>query len=347
MDDSIRVAASNFAISVEDWRDFFNKSTKSSRPLVKGYVLFVEKLAAAGLPPIFEGRHLQKLLGLSGFELSKLSEHPESNYRSFTIPKRSGGERLITAPNPLLLHCQYWINEYILSRAVVHDAAHGYVAGRSNLSNASKHIGNRKVLKVDIKDFFASIGFPKIVEVYLDFGYPPNVAFLLARLCSENGALPQGAATSPKISNIVMRDMDDQISAYANRGALTYSRYVDDITLSGEHVSIQDAINIDSILQTAGLNVNPKKTTIQSGIKKIVTGVSIGTGEPKLPRNMRRRFHNNAFFALKRGSSINRDRDPVAIERIIGQITYWNFIEPRNEKVHEILNKLRAMRSVT
>lgn len=347
MDDSIRVAASKFAISTQDWHDFFYRSTKSARPLVRGYLLFVEKLANAGLPPIFEGRHLQKLLGLSGFELSKLTESPESNYRSFTIPKRSGGERLITAPNSLLLNCQYWIDNYILSRSDVHDAAHGYVAGRSNLSNASKHIGNRQVLKLDIKDFFSSIGFSKIVEVYLDFGYPPNVAFLLARLCSENGALPQGAATSPRISNIVMRKMDDEISAYANRGALTYSRYVDDITLSGERVSIQDAINIDAILQTAGLNANSKKTRIQSGIKKIITGVSIGTGEPRLPRDMRRRFHNNAFFALKRGDLINRDHDPVAMERVIGQISYWNFIEPENEKVSGLLKKLKAMQRLT
>jgi len=344
MDDSIRTAASNFSISIDEWQEFFKGKVRKESKLVPAYLKFIEQLGELGLPPIFEGKHLQKLLGVSGFEFLRLTETTESNYRTFSIPKRTGGQRQISVPSPLLLYCQRWITSFILSKIEIHPSAHGYVVGRSNLTNARTHLGSRQILKMDISDFFGSVRLAKIVDVFYCAGYPPNVAYLLGKICCANGVLPQGAASSPMLSNIILRGIDAEIELFVSKIGLKYSRYVDDITISGDHISADYLNIVDNIFDRIGLNINRKKTKIQKGRKKIVTGVSIGTGETKLPRNMKREFHNNAFLALKRGLLLNEEGNPLFLEKVIGQINYWSSLEPDNFKVKSMLQDLKDMK---
>lgn len=345
MTESIRSAASSYKLDTESWSSFFSERVKRNKQLVAGYLKFISEMTERGLPPIFEGRHLSKLLGLTLAELSWLTERPEIQYRTFEIPKRSGGTREIATPSPELLECQRWIDWYILRGLPVHDCAHGYVAGRSNRTNALTHLGNRQLLHLDIRDFFGSIKFGRVLSVFLKCGYPRNVAFLLARLCTKDSCVPQGGASSPQLSNVVFYELDFEISQYCQENGMKYSRYVDDMTISGDRIGNKQIKRISDILLKYGYLLNQKKTSIQRGRKKIITGVSIGSGAPKLPREMRRRFRNQAFIALKRlehGEQIDKLADPIRFERILGQLNYWNMIEPGNNKVVEQIKDIKA-----
>ena len=327
-----------------EWEAFFEQQVKRNRRLTAGYVKFVAEMAGKGLPPIFEGRHLASLLGITSAELAKLTNSQKYFYRQFSIPKRSGGERIISAPMPLMIHCQRWIDHNILRSVEINDAAHGYVSERSNISNALIHLSNRALLKADIVNFFPSISEARIVDMFYKFGYPPNVSYLLARLCTLEGSAPQGSAASPQISNIILKDFDDTISRYARFRDLSYSRYADDIALSGNETRREDMIFIDIALRQNGFLINTAKSRFQLLGKKIVTGISIGSGRPKLPRQLRRRFKNEAFLALKAAQSPSLDaealRDPIAIDRHLGRIAYWRSIEPDNQTVEELFQGL-------
>lgn len=345
MMDSIRTIASNFQVDVQQWQAFFEENGGRRKRLIAGYLHFIEDMASRGLPPIFEGSHLGKLLGTTPVEFARLTGDPEHHYRSFTIPKRSGGERTILAPTPLLLHCQRWVDAFILRKLPTHSAAHGYVVGQSNITNARVHIGSAQVLCLDISNFFESVGVKKITEIFYEAGYPPNVAFLLARLCSYMGHLPQGGASSPQLSNIVMRDFDATMQTFAEKRGLRFSRYVDDIALSGDRVSNQDIQAVEEALEETGLTLNPHKIRFQRGRKKIVTGISIGSGRMLLPRELRRRFRNQAFLALKNLADAV-DADPIALERHLGRFAYWKSVEPDNKRVQIVFDRLNALKNM-
>lgn len=345
MNDSIRSAAVDFKITHQEWREFFSSRVSARKSLVSGYLLYVEEMGSQNLPPIFEGRHLTELLGLSSVEFARLTRSPESNYREFEIPKRRGGMRTISVPSATMLECQQWVDWFILRKSDIHPSAHGYVTGKSNITNALVHLGKKEVLKLDIKDFFGSLGIGLVVRYFAGLGYPRKVAFLLSRLCTAYEQLPQGAASSPQLSNVLMFGIDKSLEAFASSNGLTYTRYVDDITLSGDKVSDKHIRQVASILSILDLELNEDKTIFQRGRKKIITGVSIGSGKPKLPRTMRRSYKNMAFHFLKNSENSNfSSRDPVYCERVLGRLTYWSAVEPENFQVRELIKRVQMTR---
>ena len=301
-------------------------------------------MAAKLLPPIFEPSHLSQLLGLEIEWFARITKDTSSHYRNFAIPKKSGGARSLQAPSPTLLHCQRWIDAFIVAQLPVNDAAHGYVSGKSNISNADVHKDSRQILSMDISDFFGSIHKSRVIKLFFDAGYPPNVSYLLAELCCRLDYLPQGAASSPRLSNVIMNEFDRQLSAYAVQQGLLYTRYVDDITLSGDKIRKEHSEYVDALLETENLTSNASKFRVQRGSKRIVTGISLSNNRLQLPRSMRRRFKNQAFFLLKdKDEPIvdkNLDSDPIHVERQLGRLAYWRSVEPNNAKVGTMFEDL-------
>ncbi|MBA4006978.1 MAG: RNA-dependent DNA polymerase, partial [Delftia sp.] len=151
-----------------------------------------QRLARHGLPELADAAQLADAMGINVAELRFLGFHREvartHHYHSFTLPKKTGGERLISAPMPRLKRAQYWVLDNILAKVPAHDAAHGFLAGRSIVSNAAPHAGHDVVINLDVKDFFPSIAFGRIKGVFRHLGYGEAIATLLALLCSENRA---------------------------------------------------------------------------------------------------------------------------------------------------------------
>jgi RNA-directed DNA polymerase len=157
-------------------------------------------------------------------------------YRNFEIPKKSGGKRLITAPIEEIKELQRTLNELLNIIYQPRLSTHGFALNRSIVTNAEAHVGARFVFNLDLADFFPSIHFGRVRGMFLKkpFQCNPAVATVLAQLCCHDGKLPQGAPTSPTISNLICGRMDVDLQRFAREHACTYTRYADDITFSSE-----------------------------------------------------------------------------------------------------------------
>lgn len=279
-----------------------------------------ECLAENELPPLNDAKDLAEALGLSVGELRWLSYHREAatriHYHRFTIPKRDGSERAIWAPLPKLKAAQHWILDNILGNLLVHGDAHGFVPGRSILSNAQAHTNAKLVVKLDLENFFPTITLQRVKGVFRKAGFRERVATLLALLCTESPreivsdegqkyfialgsrCLPQGAPTSPAITNALCLRMDRRLSGLAAKFGYRYTRYADDLTFSLENTSKQKAQlgnllrAVKDIVVEEGFAINTKKTRIlRKGSRQKVTGLVVNGDEGvRVPRKTKRQY---------------------------------------------------------
>lgn len=300
-----------------------------------------KRLLANQLPVITKVPQLCEALNLTVSELRRLCYQREastySHYTRFEIPKRSGGMRAIWAPLPTLKQAQHWILHEILERLVVHGAAHGFLSGCSIATNAAEHRNSQLLVKLDIENFFPSISWKRVKGVFRKAGYPEQIATLLALLCTEapreivqdNGktyyvalaerCLPQGAPTSPALTNALCLRLDRRITGFADKAGWRYTRYADDLTFSFAADNSQEADisrllgTVKRILGEEGFNVNVKKThVIRQHQAQQVTGLIVnGTQAPRVSRSLKRQMraalHNlQQGKGLKEGESLNR-----------------------------------------
>jgi RNA-directed DNA polymerase len=318
------------------------QNAKFKGPDLEQLVLYAKSLDGNGLPIVFSLKHLSKVLCVKPKVLSTMIFQTECFYRTFSIPKRSGGVREIDAPSPLLLQCQQWIVANILNTIPVVEPVHGFTRNKSIKTNASAHIGCREMLHLDIKDFFPSINVKRVVNFFKQLGYSPAVSFYFGRLCCKDGHLTQGSAASPGLSNQILGWVDFRLSALAKVGGLSYTRYADDITFSGSSISWRLIPIISRILAENGFMVNEDKTRLVGPKgRKIITGISISSGSLKIPKETRRRLRAEVFFVQKLGvwEYVERNKidDPVYFDRLIGRLSYWRHIEPENKFVKDSL----------
>lgn len=311
---------------------------------------YVADLLERDLPVILGINHLASLMGIAPDTLKSMVASAPSFYRTFSIPKRRGGHRQIDAPYPSMLSAQRWIYHNILSKVAVNDAAMGFISKRSIVDNAFVHKGKECVLMMDVKDFFPSIKWYKVYSVFKRMGYPQHIAQYLASLCCLNGSVPQGAVTSPCLSNIICRRLDVRVSNMAKAFNILYTRYADDVTFSGEKIPVKFAFLVSYIFSDEGFRLNEQKTKLIRGRhKKIVTGISISSGRLTIPKCKKRQIRQMVYYIRKYGIKEHQryigNNDPVYLERIIGYLHFWQFVEPANQFVGNALcdmNKMRA-----
>ncbi|MFD2632033.1 reverse transcriptase domain-containing protein [Idiomarina piscisalsi] len=180
---------------------------------------------------------LDQLASLLNTEVDKLLKliYPHNRqYISFSIPKKDGSRRLISTPKPTLKNYQMIIASELHHHYIPRASAHAFIEQKSVLTNASPHVNKRYVLNLDLEDFFGTITFGRVKRLLQS---PPlslthNVATVVAHICCYKGRLPQGAPSSPIISNMIAFKLDNQLLKLAKQYRFTYTRYADDITLS-------------------------------------------------------------------------------------------------------------------
>lgn len=241
--------------------------------------------------------------------LYALSNHTENHYKKIRIPKRSGGFRTLLVPDPLLKHVQRNILHHVLDGFSLSDYATAYRKKEINssavcgvLENASMHQEKRLVVKLDIKDFFGSITFPMVLCHAFPVKYfPPEAGCLLASLCCFREYLPQGAPTSPAISNLVMNPFDMYMAEWCGCRQITYSRYCDDLTFSGDFDPGEVLRKSESFLGAMGFELNRKKTRVMSrASRQTVTGLVVNErAQPS--REYRRRLRQEIYYCRKYG----------------------------------------------
>src|SRR5262249_30494397 len=158
-----------------------------------------------------------------GTMLYVLYKAPENTrYKAFEIPKRAGGMRQIHAPHGLVRTMQEKLAPILQERYDAHPAAHGFIKERSILTNAKGHVGQRLVLNIDLADFFPSINFGRIRGLFMaqPFGMGAGAATVCAQICIHRNGLPQGAPTSPVLSNFIASTLDRRLSRLAKENGL-------------------------------------------------------------------------------------------------------------------------------
>ncbi len=206
-----------------------------------------------------------------------LSNNIENNYKIYNIKKKNGKLRKIYEPNGILKHIQRKILENILNNKSISIYAKAYHKGLSLKDNALPHINKDMILKLDIKDFFESISFLNIYESCFSIEYfPKSVGMILTYLCTYDDHLTQGSPTSAYISNLVMKEFDEYIGNWCTTNNITYTRYSDDMTFSGNFNSSEVINLVRNNLGKLGLELNKDKIhVIKKSFRQSVTGIVV------------------------------------------------------------------------
>ncbi|MBZ0121954.1 MAG: RNA-directed DNA polymerase [Sandaracinaceae bacterium] len=311
------------------------------------------KLASRSLPVLHDAPDLAKAMGIELSALRWLTYHRRAaalvHYHRYTIPKKAGGTRAISAPKPALAKAQEWVLGAILDRLVPEPEAHGFVAEHSVLTNAAPHAKKKIVVNLDLRDFFPSLGFRRVKGLFRKLGYSEHIATLLSLLCTEpprveaeldgkvwhvalgERVLPQGACTSPAITNAVCRRLDRRLRGLAGRHGFAYTRYADDLTFSGDDRKKVARLlkSVRAILQSEGFVEHPRKTRVMgSGSRQEVTGLTVNAGV-KLGRGDKRRLRAILHNAAKHGlASQNRRDHRDFAAHLAGLVSYASMVEP-------------------
>lgn len=338
----------------QNWYNAIQSSTELSDYEKQSFSESVLALSKTGAPVILTPKHLALLIGIPYPELKKMFYSRDRFYRSYTIKKRNGGERLIEAPYPSLKMVQRWILDNILApSAVYHPSVVGFRQGKTILDNATPHLGHDVLLKMDIKEFFPSVTESLVERYFMSLGYSLSLSGTLAYLCCKDNRLPQGAPTSPLLSNFLFVKMDWELDRIAVTEGLSYTRYADDLTFSGAHIPIPFIKAVTEIAKDNNLRINKEKTRRSGkGSRKIITGVSISSGKPTIPRSLKREIRQKVHYILNYGLYDHlkhvESRDLLVGYRLLGLLAYWHSVEPENQYVisnSKALGKLLKGRS--
>lgn len=335
----------NTKYTIQDWEVLFDKSSLSTKESAEK-LFFVRKAYENNVPVIIDLEYFSSLLGLKVGVLTNMIRKPSSFYRTFKIPKRKGGLREIVTPHESLLRVQQWICKYILSNFEIHDAAYAYVAKRNVAQNAALHIGCNEMLKIDLKDFFPSINIKRVRELYNRMGYSKEIAAYLSYLTCLNGSIPQGAGSSPMISNIILQNLDKRLANFSKKNDVVYSRYADDLIFSAEQIPSNFKELVIQNIHNEGFKVNNEKIKEYSlNHRKLVTGILIKKTEIRLQKSKRKEIEEQVYYIKKFGilDQISRYNDIYYIDRILGRLGYWKQLEPNNEYVNTSLKIIKTM----
>ena len=245
---------------------------------------------------------LEQDLGLSARTLYAVSNHISRHYRKATIPKKRGGYRSLSVPDEILKCIQRRITQTLLIHAPVSRYAKAYRFGSSTLRNARHHVGKQVVLKLDILHFFDSIRYTSVKDKAFPAEiYAEPLRVLLTMLCYHKDALPQGAPSSPAISNIILYAFDEQIGQWCRERGIAYTRYCDDMTFSGDFEPNEVIRLVRVELKKLGFLLNEQKTRIQrSGQRQTVTGIVVNE-KLSIPADYRRRLRQELYYCRKFG----------------------------------------------
>ncbi|WP_373086119.1 reverse transcriptase family protein [Sneathiella sp.] len=312
------------------------------KPAADHLKAYAQQLAPANLPVIFTLRHLAKITKVEyGVLRITVERRRESaNYRMFAVKKRAGGRRHIHAVTGDLFKVQQFINLELLQKLKPHPASYAFHADGGVRKCASVHCGARWIFQYDLENFFHTLNESDAYRVFMNAGYRPLLAFELARLCTTTrlpdhlkyhlrpkrivtsqkayqfyvdrtgamGVLPQGAPTSPMLSNLAAFGLDEKLTALADLHGFIYTRYADDLIFSagGElptHMSIGDIHRvITKIIRKCGFRENIKKTRIAGpGSKKVVLGLLVDGPIPRLSKETYKRIDRHLYATQKYG----------------------------------------------
>ena len=313
----------------------------------------IRQLKKSKLPIINDMQDLANFLTIDMGKISWLVYHREvtnvDHYNRFRIPKRSGSDRIISAPKTYLKEAQSWINTEILEKIQPEKEATAFRKNKNILDNALPHSNQGTVIRVDLADFFSTITFPRTRGLFSSLGYNSGVSSVLALLCtdmdrrevvyqSENWyvsqgprKLPQGATTSPALSNLVARNLDRRIRGYLKylEDDWIYTRYADDLVLSHPDKNVDVGMlltYLNRVIRDEGFKVNKKKTVImRTPHRQMITGLVLHESGVRVPKKYLKKVRAMVHNA---DQLISKGFNPDNIDEIKGRLSFIKMVMP-------------------
>ena len=315
---------------------------------------------------------LATALGLTIARLRWLAYHRDvdtgTHYHRWTVPKRDGSPRLISAPKPELKAAQRWIMREVTEHLPLHGAAHGFVTGRSIATNARVHAGARIVVKLDIRGFYPTVTMRRVKGLLRRAGLGEQVATVMALLATESPreevvthgkthyvalgprSLPQGAPTSPSITNALCLRLDCRLSGLARKLGCRYTRYADDLTFSW-HGDARPQIGallrgVGHVVRAEGFEVHAKKTRVmRAGARQKVTGLVVNRAPADRPTARVPRATQRKLRAAIRNRELGRQGEGETLEQLKGMAAFVMMTDrARGQAFMERIERLIAAR---
>ncbi|PON15711.1 RNA-dependent DNA polymerase [Candidatus Entotheonella serta] len=331
------------------------------------------RLEQLGLPVFHTPSQLAEAMGLRVGTLRFLAFHRDvsrtSHYIRFKLPKKTGGERLISAPMPRLKQAQHWVLSNLLVKLTSHDASHEFRHARSLVTNAQPHTGQAVVINMDMKDFFPTVSYPRVKGFFQALGYSEAVGTVLGLICTEAETeevvlddtswyvalgerhLPQGAPTSPAISNLICRRLDQRLHGIARKFGMIYTRYADDLTFSAE-AEAPAAIGkllrqTRFVVEAEGSQLHPTKTRVmRHHQRQDVTG-GVVNQQPAVARKTLKRFRALLHQIETTGPDGKQwGGNPNVLHSIQGFANYVYMVDPdKGTALKQRVQRILAMQS--
>ncbi len=294
-------------------------------------------------PALATTAELATFLGLNPGELIWFTRlgRPE-HYHVRDLPKRSGGTRRLAVPKRRLKTVQRLVLDKILAAVPVHPAAHGFCRGRSVRTYVEPHRKPKALLRMDLAEFFPSIRFPRVAAFFRTMGYPEAVADALAALCTYEGALPQGAPTSPALANAMAYRLDCRLAGLAASLGLAYTRYADDLAFSAARLHDSMLPHVAAIVMEEGFTPNYRKTRLmRPGERQHLAGLTLNE-KPNLARAEYDTLKATLTNCVRLGpASQNREGQPAFRAHLAGRVAHAVSVNPeRGKRLRAIFERI-------
>ena len=293
---------------------------------------------------------IEKDLGFSAKTLYGLSNSLEKHYHTVYLPKSDGSKRKLSVPDLILKLVQKSIADNILIQYPISKYAKAYKPGSSIQKNARPHVGKKKILKLDIEGFFDHILYSRVKDtVFYEEKYSESIRILLTMLCYYNDSLPQGAPTSPAITNIIMYDFDETVGAFCNEKNIAYTRYCDDMTFSGCFDEREIISFVKGELRKLGLFLKNRKTAVISASKRqAVTGIVVNE-KMNVTKDYKKTIRQEIYYIKKFGLDEHLKRLGISDKQqyvlsLKGRIAFVLQTIPNNCEFIEYKNFLDSIR---
>lgn len=276
------------------------------------------------LPIIYDEKHFSQLVGINLDYLLSVANSSKHFYRYFTIPKSNGKVRKISEPLPVLKEAQYYILNNILKKIPCSIYAKAYKPGATLKGNAKFHRKQPILIKLDLKDYFPSLHESRVFQLFhQSFGYGKSVSILMSKVCTLDGGLPQGAPTSPYLSNLLTSELDEKIYEFcSNNGNIRYTRYADDISISGSMDPSYVISEISHIISENHLQLNKSKiAVVRQHKRQVVTGIVVNN-KLQAPKNYRRSIRLEMYYCMKYGIDSHISRSTKILSSAIDRIKF-------------------------
>lgn len=350
-------------VEISHSNDYFNEINK-----------YKSNLVSKNLPVIYSLPHLCLIAGVNVNKIFKFCQSDRQNYyRRFKLRKKRGGYRFIQTPKDELKYLQKWILINILNKSLSHQSCKGFDPKTSIKKNAEIHLNREAILKIDLLRFYDSLTERRVFGLFKKLGFHPNLSVSIAKICTINpndiflksfrknelnikkfileknqGILPQGAPSSPKISNLIALNLDNRLYKLSKKNNITYSRYADDLTFSGKIETLRRLKKVVyKIIKDENLFINYSKTKfLIRGNRFFVTGLSVNNSIVTIPKKKKVDIEHHLFHCLKNGVQKHLTRSKIKNRNfkhwLFGNIAFVHSVEKElGEKYFNDFNKIQ------